>query len=316
MTSSMNERQRFEKVLVATDLSPATEALVSALPGLREFGTRELALVHVAKPSAGRASESTTREEELLARLNDLADELRNVGFLVTVSVRAGEPLEEVVKEVQATDPDVVLVGSRGHTRIREAFIGSVAWDIVRRVGRPVLLQRIEPDLEDPEAALESRASGLPKHVVYPTDFSDAAKRARPWLQALARDGGPSITLLHVTPTAFKEGMRDAETQLEELAQELREQGATEVSCRVRTGIAPYEEILDAGGDSVDTLVVMSTQGRGFFPGAVLGSVGRQVVRQAAARVLLVPGEEPEARAQRVREAMVALPPHLPPGTL
>jgi len=32
----------FEKVLVAMDLSPGTEALMSALPGLQEFGTREL----------------------------------------------------------------------------------------------------------------------------------------------------------------------------------------------------------------------------------------------------------------------------------
>ena len=47
----------FEKVLVSMDLSPATEALVSALPGMRELGTREFVLVHVAKPSRGPTSE-------------------------------------------------------------------------------------------------------------------------------------------------------------------------------------------------------------------------------------------------------------------
>jgi nucleotide-binding universal stress UspA family protein len=258
----------------------------------------------VAKPFSGRTSESLTRLEKLRSRLNDLADQLGDVGFSVTVDVRTGEPLAEVVKAVEAMGPDVVFVGSRGHTRIRDAFIGSVAWDVVGRVGRPVLLQRIEPNQED-DAALESRESGLPKHVVYPTDFSDAAKRALPWLRALVRDGGPFLTLLHVTPTEFKEGMSSAETRLEELAQELREEGATEVACRVRTGI-PYQEILDAGGNREDALVVMGTHGRGFFPGAVLGSVGRQVVRQAGARVLLVPGELPEARAARRRAEMAA----------
>ena len=279
----------FEKVLVSMDLSPATEALVSSLPGLREFGTREIALVHVAKPLSGRAAESLTATGYLRTRLNGLADGLRNVGFSVTVSVPTGEPVAEVLKAVDAMDPDVVLVGSRSHTLVRDAFIGSVAWDIVRSVGRPVLLQRIEPNRDDPEAALEGRGAGLPKHVLYPTDFSDTGKRALPWLLAIARDASTSLTLLHVLPPASPEGKSGAESRLEELAQELREQGATEVDCLVRTG-TPHEAILKSGGKSVDSLVVMGTHGREFIPGVVLGSVGRQVVRQASARVLLVPG--------------------------
>ena len=284
----------FDKVLVSMDLSPATEALVSALPGLRDLGTKELALVHVAKPFSGRTSDSLTRIAELRDRLNSLGDRLEEGGFSVTVRVQTGAPVTEVVKAVEALQPDVVLVGSRGHTLIREAFVGSVAWDVVRKAGCPVLLQRIEPNREDPEAALESRGSGRPKHVVYPTDFSDTANKARPWLEALVQAGVGSVTLLHVMPPSSKDERSAAEGQLDELAQELREQGATDVNCRVRTG-TPFEEILNAGGNKVDTMVVMGTHGRGFFPGVVLGSVGRQVVRQASARVLLVPGDEPEA---------------------
>ena len=197
-------------------------------------------------------------------------------------------------KEVEAKDPDVVLVGSRSHSLIREAFIGSVAWDIVRGAGRPVLLQKIEPSRGDPEAALESPGTGLLKHVVFPTDFSDTAKRARPWLLRLVGDGAPSFSLLHVMPTVSEERRKSAESQLDELAQELREQGASDVSYRVPIG-TPYEEILKAGGNRADAFVVMGTHGRGFLPGIVLGSVGRQVVRHASARVLLLPSEESEA---------------------
>ena len=284
----------FEKVLVSMDLSPATEALVSALPDMGELGTREFVLVHVAKPLRGRTSESLTRREELRGRLNGLADHLKEAGFSVSVHVPTGAPAAEVVKAVEAKDPDVVLVGSRSQTLIREAFIGSVAWDIVRGAGRPVLLQKIEPSRGDPEAALESPGTGLPKHVVFPTDFSDTANRARPCLLGLVRDGAPSFSLLHVMPTASEEGRKSAESQLDELAQELREQGATDVSYRVPIG-TPYEEILNAGGNRAHALVVMGTHGRGLLPGVLLGSVGRQVVRHASARVLLLPGEEWEA---------------------
>jgi nucleotide-binding universal stress UspA family protein len=282
----MRELQMYEKVLVSMALSPATEALVSALPGMRDFGTREIALVHVAKPPRGPTSQALAHVEKLRGRLNALADRLREGGFEVTVHVPSGASAAAVVKAAESRDSDVVLVGSRSRTLIQDAFVGSVAWDIVRTAGRPVFLQRIEPNRADPEAALESRGSGLPKHVVYPTDFSETAERAWPWVLELCREDEPSFTLLHVTQE--EEGRKDAEKRLEELAQELRGRGATNVECRVRVG-APYEEILNAGGNRVDALVVMGTHGRGVLPGAVLGSVGRQILRRAASRVLLVP---------------------------
>ena len=78
-------------------------------------------------------------------------------------------------------------------------------------------------------------------------------------------------------PTGSKEKTKAAESQLEELAQELREHGATDVSYRVPIG-TPYEEILKAGGNRADAFVVMGTHGLAFLPGVVLGSVGRHVV--------------------------------------
>ena len=282
----------FEKVLVSMALSPATSALVSVLPAMRELGTRELGLVHVAKRLEDPISESLTRIDELRNRLHGLADRLREDGFSVTVDVPVGAPAAEVVKAAGSRDPDVILLGSRSRTLIQDAFIGSVAWDIVRGVSRPVLFQKIEPNRSDPEAALETHGSGLPKHVVYPTDFSATAARARPWVLELAKSGAPSFTLIHVVGSETQR--KEAEGELEELAGELRENGATEVNCRVRIG-TPYEEILNAGGNRVDALVVMGTHGRGFIPGIVLGSVGRQVVRNASSRVLLIPGEEAKA---------------------
>ena len=284
----------FEKVLVSMDLSPATEALVSALPDMKEFGTRELALVHVAKPLQDPVRESLREVEELRGRLNGLADRLRAEGFEVTVDVPTGSPPVEVIKTAQARNPDLVLVGSRSHARIREAFVGSVAWEVVRRARRPVLLQRIEANRPDPEAALESVGAGLPRHVVHPTDFSEMAGRAIPWLHQLAEQGVPKFTLLHVLPVDASEGRGDAEASLAEIAQGLGEVGASEVRTSVRLG-APHEEVRNAGGKDPNALVVMGTHGRGFLPEMVLGSVSRQVVRHSSARVLLVPAQDNEA---------------------
>lgn len=282
----------FRKVLVAMDLSPATEALISALPAMKEFGTEELSLVHVARPLADPVSRSLREVGDLKTRLQALAERLADDGFKVSVDVPTGAPAEEIIRAAESRHPDIILVGSRSRTRIQEAFVGSVSWEVVRQARRPVLLQRIEANRPDPEAALESRGVGLPARVLHATDFSDTARRAKPWLLDLAARGGIAFTLVHVIPVAAKDGRDEAEERLEELAKELREAGASQVEVAVRRGV-PSEEVLTAGARSTETLVVMGTHGRGFLPGIVLGSESRQVVRMASARVLLIPANMP-----------------------
>jgi nucleotide-binding universal stress UspA family protein len=278
----------FRKVLVAMDLSPATEALISALPSMKEFGTEELNLVHVARPLSDPVSKSLREIGELKERLRSLAGGLEGQGFKVTVDVPTGAPSEEIVRAAESRRPDLILVGSRSRTRIQEAFVGSVSWEVVRQARRPVLLQRIEANRPDPEAALESRGVGLPARILHATDFSSTAERAKPWLLDLAGRGVSDFTLVHVLAMSATDGKEEAEQRLEALAAELHEAGATEVDVQVRRGV-PSEEVLSAGAKDTHTLVVMGTHGRGFLPGIVLGSESRQVVRRASARVLLIP---------------------------
>ncbi|MEX2532191.1 MAG: universal stress protein [Gemmatimonadota bacterium] len=278
----------FARVLVAMDLSPATEALVSSIPGLKELGTREIILAHVSRSIREPVSASLREIGDLRERLNGLGVRLREHGFEVSVEVPSGAPATELVKLAQSRNPDIILIGSRSHTRIREAFVGSVAWEVVRRSQRPVLLQRIEANRPDPEAALESRGGGLPSRVVFPTDFSEAAERAYAQLASLAAEGVRKFVLLHVLPVDAKEGRGEAERQLEALAAPLRTLDGVQVDTLVRLG-NPHEEILSAGGKDPAAMVVMATHGRGFLPEIVMGSESRQVARRASASVLLVP---------------------------
>ncbi len=278
----------FNRVLVAMDLSPATEALISALPGLKDFGTEEIHLVHATKPTAHPVSRSLRQVEELRARLRKLAERLGEDGFSVTVDLPSGPAAAEIVRVAEERDPSILMVGTRSHTKLYEAFVGSVAWELVRRARRPVLLHRIEASRPDPEAALESRTSGLPERVVHPTDFSEAANGTFPWVEGLARLGVPEIVLLHVEDANTTETREEAQGKLDDLGERLEKAGAPEVRTLVRSG-EPAEEILAAGGRNPHAMVVMATHGRGFFPEIVLGSESRRVARQAAAPVLLVP---------------------------
>jgi nucleotide-binding universal stress UspA family protein len=276
----------FDRVLVSLDLSPATEALVSALPGLADFGTREIILAHVVKESEYMSQDVGTKQETR-RRLTSLANRLEALGLSVTVDVAAGGPATEITRIARERNVDVILVGTRSHTRLYEAFIGSVAWEIVRRAQRPVLMQRIEANRPDPEAALESRSSGLPRRVVHATDFSPTAERAMPWLKRLAELGVAEFTLVHATDDEG-DARREALTRLQGLGDVLRAAGAGVVNVEIRSG-SPAEIVLNLGGRDPHSMVVMGTQGRGNIPEIVLGSESRQVARQAAAPILLVP---------------------------
>jgi len=284
----------FDRVLVSLDLSPATEALVSALPGLADFGTKEIILAHVVKESE-YMSQDIGAAQATRRRLGPLADRLESLGFSVALEVGSGGPASEVIRIAKARDVDVILVGTRSHARIYEAFIGSVAWEIVRRAQRPVLMHRIEANRPDPEAALEARVSGLPQRVIHATDFSPIAERAAPWLRRLAELGVQAFTLLHVTDDDG-DGRLEAVSRLEALGAELRAAGGetVEINIEIRSG-SPAEEVLNLGGRNPHNMVVMGTQGRGNLPEIVLGSESRQVARLAASPILLVPTASKDA---------------------
>jgi len=277
----------FDRVLVSMDFSPATEALVSALPGLLDFGTREIILAHAVKQTEF-VSQEIGAAQSTRHRLASLAQRLEVLGFRVTVEIAAGAPASEITRIARERNANAILVGTRSHTRLYEAFIGSVAWEIVRRAQRPVLLQRIEANRPDPESALEVRSSGLPTRVVHATDFSATAERATPWLERLAALGVSEFTLLHTTDDDDPAVRAHAAERLALLGQSLRAAGATQVDIEVRSGSAA-ELVLLLGGRNPRNMVVMGTQGKGALPELVLGSESHQVARAAAAPILLVP---------------------------
>jgi nucleotide-binding universal stress UspA family protein len=122
----------FRRVLYATDFSENAERAFDAFSYLRH-ATREATLVHVRTPKDPGAE----NPEE---RLGELAAELEEWGTETATEVRSGDPSEEILKAEQEHDPTLVLLGSRGHSRLRRLLLGSVSEDVVTRSERNVLL--------------------------------------------------------------------------------------------------------------------------------------------------------------------------------
>ena len=67
------------------------------------------------------------------------ADVLRARGFEVEVHVVRGDPAEVLTELASASDADLIVMGTRGHSKIRQMLLGSTAERVVEHAKCPVL---------------------------------------------------------------------------------------------------------------------------------------------------------------------------------
>lgn len=288
----------FSKMLVATDLSEASARAICALGNLKHLGTQEAVLVHV----------FNIRDVGSLAdRLMELAKPsfeqqkktLEDLGYKVTAKMALGLPQIEINRQADEHDCSLVVVGSTGGTMAGEILLGGTASAIIHSATRPVLLLRLRL-MDEKGQPCKSYSWDPLEHVLFPTDFSDNAEHAFAYLDKIAESGARRITLLHVQDQGriekylkhkLDEFNEIDNARLNRLKEDLAKHGVKDVRIEIPYGL-PKKEILERIVKGDISLVVMGSQGRGFFGEVLLGSVSHAVARHATVPVLLVPAKE------------------------
>jgi nucleotide-binding universal stress UspA family protein len=149
------ELPQLRSILIATDLSDASTAVVPDAYGLlRSGGGRvELCTVHELGPVDAIAEipiEAPLRDEQratVEARLRALIPaEAAAFGITTHVSViDARSAADAIVAAAERLDVDLVALGSHGRSSIGRVLLGSVAEEVARRSPRPVLIVRARP---------------------------------------------------------------------------------------------------------------------------------------------------------------------------
>lgn len=143
------------------------------------------------------------------------------------------------------------------------------------------------------------------KHILYPTDFSDNAKNALPYLVDLVKKTGSKLTLLHVASlpvvppvgaytTIDQTVINTAEGEHQHakirLQNILIENGLTDQAneCVVKVGNVT-DEILDTLKDESIDLIVMGTKGESAEKGLFMGSIAKAVIQDSSCPVMAIP---------------------------
>lgn len=144
-----------------------------------------------------------------------------------------------------------------------------------------------------------------PRHILVPTDFSAASKKALDYADALAATFHSRVTLIHVIepmvlPPEYgylpPYSPEDEALQVDAVRKQLLEKASGLDSARqtevvVRVG-RPWHEVVNAVGDLGADLLVITTHGRTGLRHMLMGSVAEKIVRHATCPVLVVRPEE------------------------
>ena len=125
----------FQRMLYATDFSENADRAFEAFSYLRH-ATQEATLVHVRTPKDPGLEDDRDPE----AQLAELADQLKEWDIETRITVRQGDPANEILAVEETVNPTTILVGSRGHSRLRRLLLGSVSEDLVARAKGNVML--------------------------------------------------------------------------------------------------------------------------------------------------------------------------------
>ena len=139
---------RFQTVVLATDLSPTSEAATTAALDLASSIGARLLAVSVVDPGSLRVpgGRYLARVDQVRAERERFAQELvtrgRSMGVAVDFLVWEGDPGEAIIDAAQAESADMIVVGSHGRGAVGRFLIGSVSDHVVRNASCPVLVVR------------------------------------------------------------------------------------------------------------------------------------------------------------------------------
>lgn len=285
----------FKKILVPFDGSENAER---ALPWVKRYAGPSKALVVLLRTIHREAVDDgpPVEVERLEAKdyLQRMERDLNYAGVPTKMVVKDGAAAFSIVKEAADEGADLIVMTTRGKSRIGRWRVGGTTAQVMRLSAVPVLVVRSQTSL---------RKQGHVRKIVVPLDGSATAEAIAPWAAELARRHKSSLLFLHVaargTPTEL-ERLELLRRRTGRLAQALRKSGVR-ATVRVERG-DPATEILHAAGP--EDLIAMTTHGYGGFKRWVFGSVAEKVCQTAAVPVFVFRGKAPAAKHRTLEGAL------------
>ena len=267
--------QKIHRIVAAFDGSePSEEAFAAMMPIIRA-DQPDVAVLYVYPAPAMSYFPPP--------RLAEACDRLRAEGVDAHLTIREGEPVEEILTYLKQRQPDLLVMETEGRAGIRRLARRSVAEEVLHRSEVPVLLVR-------PGAARMTwkrmlvALDGSARAEEILQDVIPLAKRLDSVVE-LVRVALPAIPVWAAAEAGGGAREEDPKPYLRKVQTRLLEEG-------LDARIAPLEgraaaALLERAKDTDASLICLTTHGRTGFERMLLGSTAEEVLRQSCCPVLV-----------------------------
>lgn len=200
MDAPSQDLASLDRIVVATDFSPASAAALSAAATLATLLGTSVTVVHVFQypihhrypMRVGWMVELLRQdvEEKLAAARSKLED--RGI-HAETVVIDEGVPATEILELLRSFQRPLLSIGTHADSGVGRFFLGSVAEEILRHATCPVLTS-------GPHVGTPPQAQAGFGRILYATDFSLDSVAAAPMAARIRERASASLRVLHVVP--------------------------------------------------------------------------------------------------------------------
>ncbi len=120
------------------DCSPVDDRILEHVAQLALQNRSKVFLLHVVHSHTLDEHRALTRNAEIL--LAQGCQKLVDQGIDAKVVQRSGEPDEQILKEIQDGDYDLVAMATHGHSTFGQILFGSVSKTLKQKISIPMLL--------------------------------------------------------------------------------------------------------------------------------------------------------------------------------
>ncbi len=142
----------FRKILLATDGSPDAEKALQYAQDLALRDDAQVIVVHAFPPVPTYQGEPW-RQRTIAQNVsggnrvaNQATEKLQDAGVDVLVEVIAGPPADAILRVADVRQPDLIVMGSRGHGQLASLLLGSVSHRVLAHTHAPVLVVRAKEE--------------------------------------------------------------------------------------------------------------------------------------------------------------------------
>lgn len=304
-------------ILVATDLTTASDEVLRSAAALAALCDAELHVVHAFDLQASPYTDpkvGVTVFQGRIAHAGQLFEEQRRRTVPADLEVASWELViysahKAILERAVAVAADLIVLGPHRGNPMLDRFLGGTADRVIRSSAVPCLVVRRPLSLP-------------PRRVVVPLDLSEPARGALEVALAWSDACGPQesgaefltveLDVLHVIPRVYaaEDVPFDPAVFGPELHREVEKarSGSGKVVVVVREEVVwgddVAEEIVRHAERRQAELLVLATHGYGALKRALIGSVASAVARRAPCSVLLVPPSLWREEAERSPAAM------------